>query len=184
MVKIISTLLILFVGPVAHAGVFELSLGFSYSRSLLQEGDSTTMTSWGSALAYHFSNSSGLEFSFDDVTQKNIVAGVQDITVHDRIYSINWVQGILNQKSMFQPYFKVGVGQTNRDISGSITFSGTKIGVTSEVDEVTGIGSVGFRLYMTQRFSVKAEGTTRLLGGKLANWKDDIRGKVGISFYF
>jgi len=171
---------LLFSAP-ANAGVFELSVGFSFNQSNYS-GDSFYWTRrWGASFAYHFSERSGLEFGFQDITDRTFIQGFQDTTFHDQIYSVSWIQSLLPKDYRLQPYFKIGVGQLNRDASGSYADGGVP---PPRVDSITGVFAFGFKLFILQQFALRSEITTYLTGGSIRTWKDNIAFSVGLSFFF
>ncbi len=165
----------------AGAGAFELSSGFSFSRSNYTESNFNWSRRWGFGFGYYFSEHSELEFAFQDAVERTKILGYEDTTFHDQIYSLNWVQGLLGKNFPIQPYIKIGIGQLNRDGNG--TYLG---GITPplKVDSLTGVLGAGLRLYLTKTFGIRFEGTSYLAGGSIKNWEDNIALSSGISYYF
>ncbi|MBL7713980.1 MAG: outer membrane beta-barrel protein [Bdellovibrionales bacterium] len=166
----------------AHAGVVELSTGFSYSRSNYAAGSYTWNRRIGGSVAYHFSATSGIEWAFQMIVDRTVIANgtLQDTTFNDRVYSLNWVQSFLPRESVFQPYVKIGIGQLNRDAEG--TYSGG-VSPPARLDALTGVVGMGFRLYLTKTFAIRGEATTYLQGAELRTWQDNLGFTLGTSFY-
>lgn len=180
-ILLVLTVTALAEAPRAQAGVVELSVGFSFNQSNYS-GESFYWTRrWGASVAYHFSERSGLEFGFQDITDRTFIQGFQDTTFHDQIYSVSWIQSLLPKDYRLQPYFKIGLGQLNRDASGSYADGAVP---PPRVDSVTGVIAAGFKLFILKQFAIRSEVTTYLSGGSIRTWKDNIAFSVGLSFFF
>src|SRR5579885_519916 len=148
-----------------YAGVFELSAGFSYNHSNFSDTDYEWSRRWGASFGYHFNENSEIELSFQDVYDRTMISGFEDTTFHDQIYSVDWVQSFAAKDSWFEPYVKVGIGELNRDASGS--YSGGLV-PPAVLDEVTGILGAGLKLHITKGFGLRFEATTYLTNGMLS----------------
>ena len=165
----------------AAAGMFEFSLALAYNRSTYSEDNYEWNRRWGSSAGYQFSDKSGIEFAMQDVVNRIRIVGYEDTTTHDQIYSFNWIQNFLGKNAGFQPYVKVGVGQLNREATG--TYAG---GASPPliVDSVTGVLGAGFRVYLVRNLALRTEATTYLSGGSIRTWKDNVGITIGASLYF
>lgn len=164
-----------------NASPFEFSLGLSYNRSKYS-GESYTWTRrWGLSAGFHVTSLTEIEFSLQDSVERNHIVNYEDTTYHDRIYSLSLVQNLLSRNFPVQPYFKVGIGQLNRDADG--TYAGGAR-PTSRVDSLTGVLGLGLRLYLTPRFAIRGEATSYLTGGNIATYKDNIASTLGVSYFF
>jgi hypothetical protein len=163
------------------AGVVEISAGGSYSRSQYSENSYTWSRKLGASVGYHFNDRSGFEFSFADSIDRTSISGFEDTTTHDKVYGVSWVQALTGKDYPIQPYFKLGVGQLNREATGSYALGASPPTI---VDSVTGIGSLGIKIYLAKGFGIRAEFTTFLAGGSIGTWNDNISTTVGISVYF
>lgn len=167
----------------AEAGAFEVSLGFSFSRSNYgSEYNYSWTRRWGASLGYEFNEKSQIEFAYQDLTDRTFIEGYQDTVFWDRVYSVNWVQSLLGKAYAFQPYFKAGVGQLNRDATG--TYGGGASAPVAQVDSITGVLGAGFRLYFTRTIAFRAEATSYLTGGALSTWQDNWSTSLGLSLVF
>ena len=165
----------------ALAGVFELGGSFSYQHNSYNGGSYTSTKSYSASFGYYFTADSEVEFSYQDSTSNEYVPSVQDITYRDRVYSINFVYYLLDDKSRIRPYVRAGVGQLNRDATGSYQGGYSPPG---RLDQVTVIGGLGLKAKLTDHFGLKAEAVTYLAGGSLSTFQDNIVISVGGSFYF
>lgn len=165
----------------AAAGAFELSLGVSYNRSNYLAGGYTSERRWGSSVGYHFTERTEIEFAFQDVSTLNNLTGLENTRFHDQIYSLNWVQALTGKNFPVQPYAKVGVGQLNREATGTYASGAAPPAI---VDSVTGVLGVGMRIYLTKTFGIRSEVTSYLAGGSIRTWKDNLSYNVGVSLYF
>jgi hypothetical protein len=163
----------------AAAGYFEFSGGFSFNRSNYSADSFTWSRHWGSSFGYHFTEHSGIEFSFSDTVDRNKIDGIEDTTYHDQVYSVDWIQELTGKGYALQPYFKVGIGQLNRSAGG--TYLGTA--PTPVFDQVIGVLGAGLRLYVTRNVALRAEGTSYLSGGAIGSWKDNFNTSFGFSIY-
>jgi hypothetical protein len=165
----------------AAAGVIEASSGFSYNKTTYGDSSYTWTRRWSASLAYYFTEISSIELAYQDAYSRNKILGIEDTTFHDKIYSVNWVQHLTPRDFPVQPYFKLGIGQLNRDSTGNYATGGTP---PQREDSVTGILGAGLKIYITKGFGLRGEGTTYLTGGRISTWRDNISATAGISFYF
>ncbi len=177
-------IILIFVPFVSFAGdgVFEVSAGIAYSRSNYTGDNFSWSKRIGASFGYHLSQFSEIELAFQDVYTVTQIAGFENTTFHDQVYSINWVQSLLPKSFAIQPYVKLGVGQLNRDATGTYGF-----GVASPptlVDSVTAILGAGLRIYITRTFAIRAEAASYLTGGSISTWKDNVATTVGLSYLF
>lgn len=167
--------------PSQAQGTFEVSLGASYNRTNFSGDSYNWNRRYGLSLAYHFTERSGIEFSFQDVVDRTKIVGFEDTTFHDRVYGANWIQSFTGRDSFVQPYFRAGVGVLNREANG-VYAAGTS--PPSRLDSITALFGLGFRFYVTKQFAIRAEGTSYLTGGRISTWRDNFASNLGISVYF
>lgn len=165
----------------AQAGVFELGSAFSYQRSNFSEGAFTWTRRYSFSIGYYFTQDSEIEFSYQDSTTKTFVTGVQDVTFHDQVYSLDLNYLFLNEGDPLRPYVKMGIGQLNRDAEGTYQGGFSPPGRT---DQVTAILGAGIKARLTSRFGLKAEATSYLTGGSIGTWRDNIALAFGGSYFF
>jgi hypothetical protein len=170
-----------FSAPQALAGYFETSFGFMFYRTNYSEESFNSTQRWTASISYRFFGSSGLELALQDSTEKTYIEGFQDTEFRDRVYSLNWIQAILPKGFLFQPFFKVGLGQLNRDAKGTY---GNGSSPPARYDTLTAVGGLGTRIHLTQRFGLRAEANTYLAEADIGNWGDNVSFTVGGSFYF
>jgi hypothetical protein len=165
----------------SFAGVMELSGGLSFSRS----NYSTDSYSWSRRLnfgiGYHFWAESEIEFQVQDIVNRTKLADFQDTTCHDQIFSVEWVQSLAPRDFFFRPYFKVGIGQLNRDASG--TYSGGT-SPPAIYDTITGVLGAGVKIHVDEFFSLRVEGSTYLFNGAISTAADNFSVNSGLSIYF
>ena len=179
--KIIFLLMIGFAQSLpSQAGVFDLGGGFAYQHNSYNGGSYTWTKTFTASLGYYFTEDSEFEFMYQDSTNVEYVPNVQNITYRDRVYSLNFLYHFFDNPS-FKPYLRTGVGQLNRDATGSYQGGYSPPG---RLDQVTVIAGVGIKAKVSSRFSLKAEAVTYLSGGSLASWRDNVNISVGGSIYF
>lgn len=164
-----------------QAGVFELSAGFNYTASNYGDSNYSWTRRWGSSVGYHFSELSEIEFAYQDVVERVRITGYQDTTFHDQIYSADWVQAVVGKSFPIQPYFKLGLGQLNRNAEGNYGFGSSPPAI---LDSFTVVAGAGLRIYLTKEFGLRGEATTYLIGGSIATWQDNVSVTFGASVYF
>jgi outer membrane protein W len=169
------------IGPEAMAGIFEIGAGYSYRHSSYNNGSYTSTSTYNASFGYFFTQDSEVEFLYSDSSNIDFVTGVQDIHYRDRVYSLNLVYHLLSESSSVRPFVRAGVGQLNRDATG--TYAGG-FSPPGRLDQVTVIGGLGFKARISSQFGLKAEATSYLTGGSVSTWKDNIAVSVGGSFYF
>jgi hypothetical protein len=165
----------------AHAGVFEFSFGFGFNKSQYNDSDYVFSRRWMTSLGYHFTETSGIEVAFQTVVTRTKIAGLQDTTFEDQVYSANWIQSFTHNKAVVQPYIKLGIGQLNRDATGSYANGGSP---NLQVDELTGVFGIGCKIYLFGNTAFRTEATTYLVGGSLNTWQDNVAISFGVSLYF
>ena len=166
----------------ARAGVFELGGSYAYQKSTYNAGSYTWSQRWSGSLGYYFSQDSELELMYQDSLNKNYQLGVQDITYHDRVYSMNLLYYLMGQEAAIKPYFRIGGGQLNRDETG--TYVGSNFSPPGRLDEITVILGFGLKAKVNSRISIKLDATSYLSGGAVSSWKDNLAISIGGSFYF
>src|SRR5688500_13034468 len=149
----------------AQAAGIEFSLSGGYNRTNYDSLGYHSSRRAGGSFGFHFSDISEIEFAYQDVVARTKIDGYEDTTLHDRIYSVQLVQGIVGKKAFLQPYIKVGVGQLNRESSGTY---GSVARPTSKIDKVTGVAGFGLRIFITRQFALRGEATSYLEGGNIS----------------
>lgn len=177
----IFILMIVFYFPNAWGGAVELSAGFSFNRSNYTQTNYTWSRKWLASVGYYFSERSQVEFAIQDIVDRTKISSYEDITLHDQIYSVSWVQALLSKNAPFQPYIKLGVGQLNRDASGTYADGSAP---PLRIDSVTGVLGAGTKIYLTRTFALRAEAVSYLAGGSIRNWKNNVALNFGASYYF
>ena len=183
MLKFLAIFLIS-IGAQAHAGVFDVGGTLSYSKSTYNGGSYTWTRGWTGTFGYFFTQESELEVMYLDSVTKDYLAGSQDITYHDRTYSINMLYHLFTEADPVRPYFKVGIGQLNRNATGTYAANGAVFAPPSELDQITVILGAGVKVKLASQFSLKGEATSYLSGGNIGSWKDNISVNIGGSYYF
>lgn len=182
--KRIPFLVLLLWMPAAEAGIFQFSLGFSFSRSNYGQDSFTWTRRYSTGLAYHFTDRSGVEFSYQNGYIRTKVNGNQDTSTYDSLYSLNWVQHLLGKELRFQPYVKLGVGQLDRSIEGSVTGGSVVQVIDRSILELTVVMGVGFKVYIGPQMTFDMELSSYLLGGQIKSIQDNIYLSAGTSIYF
>lgn len=167
--------------PGAQAGLFEIGSSFSINRSNFSEESFTWTRRYSFSFGYYFTQDSEIAFVFQDSTTRTFVEGVQDVSFHDQVYSIDLNYHLFNEKSVVRPYFKLGVGQLNRDAKG--TYAGG-YSPPGRIDQITGILGCGLKVRATQKLGFKAEASSYLTGGAIGTWKDNLAFAIGGSLFF
>lgn len=167
----------------ASAGYFELSAGFSFSKSNYGGNDFGWTRRWNSSFGYHFSDISEIELGFQDSVTRTSISGYQDTTTHDQTYSLSWVQSLFGRDAIFDPYFRFGMGQLNRTATGTY-YSLGGASADSEVASLTEILGVGGRFGLSRRFAIRVEADTYITDWKLSTWRDNVYFTVGLTIYY
>jgi hypothetical protein len=166
-------------GP--KAGVFELSGTFSFNDDDYGDGNYEWTRRWAASFGYHLTELSEIELSFQDVLDRTMIAGFEDTTFHDRIYSVDWVQAITGRDFPVQPYAKLGVGQLNRDATGSYVGGSMP---PLELDQLTVLVGAGVKVFLSHSFGLKAEANTYLVGGSISTYNQNFSVNFGFSIFF
>ncbi len=165
-----------------HAGVYEVGGSYSWNRSNYSSGSYTWSRAYGLSFGYYFTQDSELQFSYSDTTTNTSVKDVQDANYRDRVYSMNLVYHLFEEQSSFRPYFRLGVGQLNRDTTVNYVSAGYS--TSGRLDQVSVIGGLGFKFKLSSQISLKSEATSYLTGGSIGSWQDNLSYSIGGAFYF
>ena len=170
----------------ALASSFEVSGSYSYNMtrygSSSSGNDSYEWTRrWSLSFGFYFTSLSEVEISMQDALNRTNISGIEDTTLHDQIYSVEWVQSLTPKGSLLQPFFKLGIGELNRDASGTYYGGSSPPAV---YDSLTGVLGAGLRIYVLKTFGLRFEGTTYLSGGVLSTWNQNLSYSAGCSIYF
>lgn len=168
-------------GPTAEAGYWEFATGFNYSRSEYSNNSFSWNRRLGGSVGYNFSDSSTIEVAYQKSYERNHYEGFEDSAYTDQVYSMNLVWNVLGRTSQVQPYFKVGIGQLNRDASIYDSAGRSQI---QHLDQVTGVLGAGLKLHLTKTFAIRMEGTSYLSGAKIDTWKNNFGATFGVSLYY
>jgi hypothetical protein len=169
--------------PFAHAdraGTFEFSAGGSYSHSNYTDTDYEWTRRYGASVGYYLTSLTEIEVSYQNVVNRTKITNYEDTTFHDEIFGLTISQSFGGKSSWLQPYVKAGIGQLNREASGSYALG---VSPPSIVDSVTGILGAGLKIYLTRAIGLRAEATSYLSGGHIGTWKDNISTTFGFSFF-
>ncbi len=177
----LSLLLLALIPENAKAGLFEISFGFSFSRTNYSEVDFTWNRRWSASAGYYFTTTSSVELSFQSVTTRTYVSNLQNTVFKDKIYSLNWVQSFLSRKSPIRPYFKFGLGQLDRTATGSYSGGGTP---PAELLALSIVMSLGLKWFVLRNFAIKMEGTSYLPRGSMRTFGDNFAVQFGTSVFF
>jgi hypothetical protein len=164
----------------ALAGMFESGGSLGYQRSNYGGGSFTWTRRYSATFGYYFTQDSQVEFMYQDSTTRTFVKDVQDVQFRDRVYSINLVHQFFRNERI-SPFIRAGIGQLNRDASG--TYQGG-FSPPPRVDSVTGILGAGIKIRVTQGFSLKVDATTFLAGGAIGTWNDNFAVSFGASVFY
>lgn len=162
------------------AGAFEAGGAFSWSRSNYSQNSFQWVRAYTASLGYYFTRESEIQFMYRDTTTRTQIDGLQNTSFRDRLYSINAVYHIFTD-ALISPNFRAGIGQLNRDATGSYGSTGTAPG---RVDSVTGILGVGARVRLNEQFGLRFEALSYLAGGAIGTWSDNVTLNFGFSYLF
>ena len=164
-----------------QAGQFEISLGGAYSHSTYTDTDYEWERKYGASVGFYLTDLTEIEVSWQDVLDRTNITGYEDTTFHDDTYGVTISQTLAGKGSWLQPYVKAGVGQLNREASGSYAVGAPPPEI---LDQVTGIVGGGLKIYLSHSFGLRVEATSYLTDFNLTTWKNNINATYGISVYF
>jgi hypothetical protein len=162
----------------AEAGQIELSVGGSYNHSTYSGTDYEWTRRYGASAGYYLTAKTEIEFSYQDSVDRTMISGFEDTTFHDQIYGLTLSQSFFDKNSWCQPYVKVGIGQLNRDASG--TYAGG-VSPPEVEDNVTGILGAGLKVYLSRAFGLRGEATSYIVSGQ--PWTSNLSATFGVSLY-
>jgi hypothetical protein len=164
-----------------QAGQFEISLGGSYSHSTYTDTDYEWERRYGASVGFYLTDLTELEVSWQDSLDRTNITGYEDTTFHDDTYGVTLSQTLAGKNSWLQPYVKAGIGQLNREASGSYAVGAPPPEI---LDQVTGIIGGGLKIYLSKSFGLRVEATSYLTDFNVATWRNNINATYGISIYF
>lgn len=164
------------------AGETEVSAGFSYGRNDYGNGNYEWSRHWSASLGYYLWETEEIELGFQDSVDRTMIAGYEDTTFHDQVFSVDWVQAFAGRRSLLQPYVKIGIGQLNRQASGFDFIMGQS--PPAIYDQVTGIAGAGLKIRFSRAMGLKVEATSYLTSPGISTWQQNLSGTAGLSFYY
>ena len=167
--------------PAAEAGFFDFSFGFNFTKNTYANDSYSWTRRYGPGLGYHFNETSTLEVSLQDNYERNHFTGFEDSTYHDRIYSVNWVQGLTGKEAILQPYLKGGFGFLEHSAT---SVNGYNQSQSTRLLQETVVAGAGLRVKITQTIGLRAEGTSYLTDIQLRSFKKNFAATFGVSVYF
>jgi len=181
-----------FLAQPSFAAVIELSGMFSYGKTDFADGYKSTQRSYSGSIDFKFTSVSSIQFEYTNRETKisyPVNVGVnlpyylsEATTYNDKIYSFNWVQNLVPQKWIIQPYFLIGGGKMRRQLTREYPELALKQTITQHV--TNGTGGVGLRLFMTKNMAIKSEMKTYVPKFTFSRWKENQQYSVGLSWVF
>jgi hypothetical protein len=199
-VRLISALFafgLILVSPWAEANQrarprVEVSAMLAYSKSDFADGYRSMQRRYSGTMEFKFTSVSSIQLEYtDSITKVSYQtrigtllpqATTEAITYKDRIYSFNWVQNLVPQKWILQPYFVFGGGRMVRNYRREINEYGYVESASQKVE--TGVGGVGTRLFLTQNMALKGEVKTYVPRFQFSRWKENQMFSLGLSWLF
>lgn len=161
------------------ANPIEISLEGSYSRQKYDSVSYTWSRRYAASIGYTFLNMSELEISYQQIDTQTVYGTLQNISYKDRVYSLDLVQSFLPKSYFFQPFVRIGIGQLNRDASGSFSNGAAPPAIS---DSITGVIGVGTKIYLSRRFAIRLQATSYLSGGDISTWQQNISMNMGLTY--
>lgn len=167
----------------ADAGIAEISLMASYSKTDYGSGNFTRSRRYTGSLGLNITSVTELELSYSYAeSYYNQSSGpYQTISTNEQSLSLSIVQTLVPSSWPVQPYIKVGAAQYNRKQKG------TEDGIpTREVvsKSPSGVAGAGLRIFITRHFSLKAEVTSYIADFRMSEAKNNVAAQVGIGVHF
>jgi hypothetical protein len=163
------------------AGTTEVSVGLGFNRSQYGAVGNSWSRRWTASIGYNFTEITGIELSYQNSTDVTSLPGYQETQLIDQMYSIDWTQALMPRGWPFQPYFKVGIGQLNRDATGYYPNGTTPLART---DSLSGVLGFGVKFYLTKNIAVRGELTSYMPAANINTIYDNISFNGGLSFMF
>lgn len=165
----------------AHAqGVWELSAGGGYNRTRFTDRDFSWSRRYTGAVAFYFLESSQVELAVQTSRERVKLSGFQDTIINDTTMSVSWLQSFFGRQALFQPYLRLGVGQLNRDATGTFASGAQPPAI---LDVVTVVIGAGLRLRVSARLGVRVEAVSYLERGNINTWRNNVAINYGISLF-
>ena len=179
---------LLLAAPMAHAGLFELGFSGNYRDSRIDSDNYQKMTSLTGSISYYFLELSALEISFTDGESETSIRapGSQPIiyTRQFQMIGLDLVLALAGRKAAFQPFIKGGAAQITQKVFQEL--SNGQVDDISDPDDnkVVPTAGVGFKLRLTNTFSVKMSYDTwrSARTDDSETWDQSIR--AGVSWLF
>ncbi len=181
-------LLFIFWSVSLQAGVAELGLSTSYHNSKIDDNNFSVRQSVTASLAYYFWEMSALEISYTsghyesstgiDASSAVVILGTSEFVGMDFVISF------AGRKDSFQPFVKIGAIYMDKEY-----FLDPDDNIKQRIDYQIGVApsaGLGFRIRMTQAFSVKFSVDTwsTPIGDDRHPTNYDYAARAGISWLF
>ncbi len=166
----------------------EVSTTYGTRSSSIDENNYTKSESWTGSFAWYFLEQSAIELSYTKGTAEQSLRSTDDAapTIYYsefEMYGADLVVTLAPKGSFFQPFVRGGIAQLKKkmyreDPTGTITLYG------EPVNEVVPSYGLGFKVFLTQTFSLKTS-YDRWRSGSSADkeiWDEAIKG--GVSWFF
>lgn len=188
---VLSALVLMGPGPLAHAGVVELGVTGNYRRSTINEKNYQESLSYTGSLSYYFWEMSALEFSYTNgSSQVSVKATSSDprqiIQTDFELMGMDLVITMASRKSAIQPYIKMGGAYIKKKIilkpgDDPNDFEAQEIG---SPEGLVPSGGIGLKIRLTDTFSFKVgvDAWTSPLNEEPIT--TDWAGRAGISMLF
>lgn len=180
--------LILTISNDSDAGLMEISSSYGKKSSSIDTDNYNKSESWSGSFAWYFLEQSAFEVSYTKGVAEQSLKATTDTspTIYYSdftMYGADLVITLTPKGSFFQPFIRGGMAQLKKkvyreDPTGTITLYG------KPVDEVVPSYGAGFKIFISEAFSIKA-GYDRWKSGSSADkdiWDDSV--KVGVSWFF
>ena len=150
---------VLLFAPTLKAGYVELGVSGTYRKSFIDEKNYQTSTSITGSLSYYFWELSAIELSYTQGGAKIVLQpeGEEKITTITNFESVgaDLVVTFAGKTSFLQPYVKMGGAYIVKRIKRQASDLGTYDVEDQSTEGVSPTAGLGFRIRMTERFSLK-----------------------------
>lgn len=171
----------------AHAVHTELGTSFSYRKTSYDKLNYTETQSTTGSVSMYFWERVGLEMSYTegryDKVEESASLAKRTSSQKMTIYGTDIVLGFSDRKSAFQPYAKVGMAYTKKELTIIDTQSASTFEIPFEAGWAPSYG-VGLKMFITQDIAIRLSYDTWTTPSGNSNYSDsnDTAGRVGITW--
>lgn len=164
-----------------QSGGVDLSGSVSYYRQNYGAGEGFAFNRrWSTGLSYRINDMSSIELYYAQSHSESHLTGIRDTIIEDQVYSLNWVQSLLGSDYRIVPYFKVGVGNLEREAQ---QYEDGVLTGEANFKSLSAVLGFGLLIRVVERISLRAEATSYIPEARIAEWQNNYSFNIGLTLH-